>query len=123
MRARPINKNPLSIHLPISAWVSIGHRVSGVVVFLLVPLLLIALDISLSSQEGFEYLHSLSEALGLYWFFWILIAALLFHLLAGVRHLLMDIHIGESKQVSRVTAYMVIAIFGVLLLSALLLWG
>jgi succinate dehydrogenase / fumarate reductase cytochrome b subunit len=112
--ARPININPLSIHLPVSAWVSIGHRISGVLVFLLVPLLLIGLDISLSSREGFNHLREFSDEMGMTWLFWILFVSLLFHFLAGIRHLLMDIHIGESKSVSHITAYAVIALFIVL---------
>lgn len=123
MRARPININPLSIRLPISAWVSIGHRISGVLLFLLIPLLLIGLDISLASQEGFGYLNALIDDLHIQWLFWILFASLLFHMLAGIRHLLMDIHVGESLKVGRFTAYSVIAIFAVLLMSAFGIWG
>lgn len=123
MRARPININPFSIRLPVSAWVSIGHRISGVILFLLVPLLLIGLDNSLASQEDFDYLSAMIEALHLQWLFWILFASLLFHMLAGIRHLLMDIHVGESLKVSRVTAFSVFAIFVVLMMSAFLMWG
>lgn len=121
--ARPININPFKIHLPITAWVSIGHRISGLVVFLLVPLLLMTLHISLSSEENFNFLSTFIETYHLQWFFWILFASLWFHFLAGMRHLLMDIHVGESITVSRFTGYGVWVVFVLGILGALGMWG
>lgn len=123
MQPRPIHKNPLKIHLPVQAWISIGHRMSGLVVFLLIPLLLLALDVSVASAEGFALLQAFSEKMGLEWLFWIVFAALLFHLLAGIRHLLMDIHWGESKKASHYTAYAVLVLFLLLCLGTYGFWG
>jgi len=93
---RPININPLTIRLPVMALVSIAHRVSGVLVFLLIPILLWTLERSLASPEG---LAQVKETLETPWWkitWWALIASFIFHFFAGARHLLMDSHIGDS---------------------------
>lgn len=105
---RPRNINPLSISLPIGALVSITHRLSGILVFLLIPFFLWALQISLVSPEGFNVLKDYLQS-PLYKIVVILAAAgLAFHLLAGLRHLLMDLHIGESLTAGRLSARLVI---------------
>lgn len=106
-KKRPININPLSIRLPITALASITHRLSGVIVFLLIPLVLCGLEHSLSSPESFG---ALKDALGPLWvkgLTWILLAALLFHVLAGIRHLLADVHVGDSLCAAKWSAYLV----------------
>lgn len=120
---RPININPLSIRLPIMAIVSILHRISGVLVFLLIPMLLWALELSLVSPEGLAQIKDfwrLPLWKGFLWFFFM---ALVFHLFAGIRHLLMDIHIGDSHVAGRWGARMVmVATLVVMLVSALCMW-
>lgn len=121
---RPRNINPLSISLPIGALVSITHRLSGILVFLLIPFFLWALQLSLVSPEGFNMLRDHLHA-PLYKAVAILAAAgLIFHLLAGIRHLLMDLHIGESKCAGRLSAKLVIVLSLLLIiLSAYWLGG
>jgi len=80
---RPVNLDLRTIKLPITAYTSILHRVSGVILFVGIALLLLALDTSLSSPEGFEevraYLGSpLAKLVS-----WALLSALLYHLVAG----------------------------------------
>lgn len=108
---RPININPLSIKLPIPALISISHRVSGVLVFLLIPILLWALGTSLASPEGLARSRDLfANPIG-YIFGWILFAALVFHLIAGFRHLLMDLHFGDSYRGGKIGAWIVVILF------------
>lgn len=117
-KKRPININPFSIQLPITALVSIFHRLAGILVFLLIPMLLWGLDHSLRSQEGFwEVKQSLQSPL---WkmLAWGLFCGLTFHLLAGFRHLLMDIHIGDSRRAGRMSAVLVIILALVIALGA-----
>ena len=95
---RPVNLDLRTIKLPITAYTSILHRVSGVILFVGIALLLLALDTSLSSPEGFEevraYLGSpLAKLVS-----WALLSALLYHLVAGVRHLIMDSGHGETLE-------------------------
>jgi len=111
VKHRPVNLNLLSIRFPVTAWVSIAHRLSGVFIFLLIPLLLWILQESITSESRFMHM---SESLGRpvvqvgLWFF---LGALLYHWVAGIRHLCMDLHIGETKAGGRLGAWMVIVVF------------
>ena len=121
---RPINLNPLSIRLPLSAWVSITHRLSGLLIFILMPLLLWALDMSLGTEAGYLDLVDAMSQPWLRGLLFVFVGGLLFHLIAGVRHLLMDMQVGESLKVSRMSAGAVVIIAAIFILYALyLIWG
>ena len=105
---RPVNLNLFKFHFPIMAIVSVVHRITGVVIFLLIPLLLYTLHASLISLESFANLqknlgHSFSKVIIL-----AILACAIYHLFAGIRHLVMDLGWGEGKTVGRVTAWLVI---------------
>ena len=89
-KKRPKHLALHKIQLPLPAFVSILHRISGAVLFLALPLLLLLLDQSLRSIETYTNLaENLSHPLlrlGLLG----LISAFLLHFLAGVRHLAID---------------------------------
>lgn len=73
------------------AIISILHRISGVLIFLFIPAMLYILHQSLLSQEQLISLqeclqHPVSKLV-----IWVLLAAVIFHLLAGIRHLVMDL--------------------------------
>lgn len=94
---RPIHLNFLAIHFPLTAWVSIAHRLSGLWLFLFIPYLLWALEQSLVSAYTFRRLKGF---LGQPLFKIILLsflAALCYHTVAGLRHLLMDVGVGVTK--------------------------
>lgn len=82
------------------------------------------LDLSLSSEAGFE---ALAEILAGTWFkllLWALLAALAYHLTAGIRHLLMDMGIGESLRGGVLGARLVLGVTAVLvILMGVWLWG
>jgi len=110
VKRRPVNLNFATIHFPVTAWVSIAHRLSGILVFLLIPVLLWMLRESLASQERFTALVHLFSSPMVKISLWILLAALLYHWIAGIRHLLMDIHVGESKAGGKRGAWLVIVL-------------
>jgi len=120
---RPVNLDIGSIRLPITAYVSILHRVSGVVLLVLAGVGLWMLDASLSSEAGFA---ALQDALTSFWVklvLWALIAALAYHLTAGVRHLVMDLGIGETLRGGVLGARLVLVISVVLtILAGVWLW-
>ena len=96
--------------LPLPGVVSILHRISGLLLFLCLPLLLWLFEQSLSSETSFErYLgffhHALARLLllALGW-------ALLHHLCAGVRFLLLDMHLGTGKAEARRSSLAVLAV-------------
>lgn len=97
---------------PVTAISSILHRISGILLFILVPFVVWVLDLSLRSASSFhEVKATLAGWAG--FFVWVFISALAYHLFAGVRHLLMDVGLGESKVSGRIGSYLVI-ILGIL---------
>jgi len=109
VRARPVNLNLFTIAFPVTAIVSILHRMSGIVLFLLIPLFLGFLHNSLIMPEFFlnmqaALINSVFNKLIL----WLGFSALIYHLLAGMRHVFMELGCGESKNAARVSAFVVI---------------
>jgi succinate dehydrogenase cytochrome b subunit len=107
---RPINLNLLTIRFPITAIVSIMHRISGFFLFLVIPVFLAIMALSLQSPEAFFTVHScfahpLVKLLILAFLF-----ALFYHLVAGIRHLLMDAGVGEELKPARLSAVLVIVL-------------
>ena len=95
---RPVNLDIGTMRLPITAWVSISHRISGVVLFVASIGMLWALDTSLSSAEGFARLGELLTSVPAKAALWVVGTALIYHTLAGIKHLIMDFGIGEGME-------------------------
>ena len=95
---RPVNLDISSIQLPLPALVSILTRLSGIFLFVATGLLLWLLDMSLGSADGFARARTLlaSPLVGLA--VWAIVAALIYHALSGIRHLLADCGYGETLQ-------------------------
>lgn len=94
-----------------AAWVSILHRVSGALMFLLLPFIIWLFDVSVSSEYSFARFTSLfSAGVGSVpgWFFKLvalaLIWAYLHHIIAGIRHLWMDLTHAVTKEFGRSSA-------------------
>ncbi|WP_286917835.1 succinate dehydrogenase, cytochrome b556 subunit, partial [Pseudomonas sp. UBA6276] len=87
-----------TIKLPVTAYTSILHRISGVILFLGIALMLYALGKSLGSEEGFGEVKAYMTSPLAKFVIWALLSALLYHLVAGVRHLIMDMGIGETLE-------------------------
>ncbi len=105
---RPVNLNLFTIKFPLPAITSILHRISGVALFAGTAILLYLLQISLESQAGFDLaLEIMGSAIGKI-LIWLILAALSYHLIAGTKHLLMDIGIGETKSGAQTGAIVVI---------------
>ncbi|SNS98132.1 succinate dehydrogenase subunit C [Pseudomonas segetis] len=113
---RPVNLDLRTIKLPITAYTSILHRISGVILFVGIAVLLYALDKSLASEEGFaEVKECLTSPLAKF-VIWALLSALLYHLVAGVRHIIMDMGIGESLEGGALGSKIVLAVAAVMIL-------
>lgn len=121
-RARPVNLNLMTIRFPLSAIVSIFHRISGFVLFLFIPVGLWVLDYSLT-PEGFDALHDWQGSIFKKLIIFAVLAAFLYHFVAGMRHLIMDMHIGTSLTGSRLSAKLVF-LFSIILviLAGIWLW-
>lgn len=82
--------------LPITAYASISHRVSGVLLFASSILMVWALDASLESEESFDQLAVLLSGSLVKVILWAVLVVLTYHALAGIRHLIMDMGFGED---------------------------
>ncbi len=123
-KARPVYLNLFQIRLPLPGIVSILHRISGAALFLVgIPLVLYAIERSLASPESFANLKaSLSHPvaklvlIGLVWSY-------LHHFCAGIRFLLLDVHIGDDLSPARQSSVVVIvASLALTLIIAVRLW-
>lgn len=115
---RPVNLDISTIKFPIAAIVSILHRISGVFLFAGVAVLLWMLDASLASEEQFVALKETLTNPVWQVIVWAVLAALAYHLVAGVRHLFMDCGLGEGLKAGRLTAQLVIGVSVVLIVLA-----
>lgn len=106
--ARPVNLNLFRMKFPPMAILSILHRISGVVLFLLLPLALYLLHASLHSEASFAQIQVFVAKPVVRFFLWAMLSAVSLHLFAGIRHMLMDIGLGESVATARVTAYLIL---------------
>ena len=109
-RKRPKYLNLFQIKLPIAGFASILHRVSGFGLFLMLPLLIWLLDLSLRSPDSYQMLQAVIDhplvkllLIGLLW-------AFLHHFFMGIRILLIDIHVGVAKAQASASAKAVLAV-------------
>lgn len=105
-------KDLTTYRLPPAGWVSILHRVSGVIMFLLLPFILWMFDTSVSSEISFARFKAVFNiGVGFVpgWFFKLVVLALMWaylhHFIAGLRHLWMDVsHDAVSKEFGKSSA-------------------
>lgn len=107
VKPRPVFLEIPNIRLPIPGIVSILHRISGVVLFVTLPVLLYLLSGTVSQESDFDTYRSFVShffvklaLLGILW-------AYLHHVLAGIRFLLLDAHKGLELNTARATAKIV----------------
>jgi succinate dehydrogenase / fumarate reductase cytochrome b subunit len=120
---RPKYLNLFEIRMPVPAFISIVHRVTGAALFLLIPLLLYLLQLSLQTPQTFAAFKSIVSQpvmklvlIGLVW-------AYLHHFCAGIRHLALDLHFGVGLKAARATSWVVLAVsIGLALVFGALIW-
>lgn len=121
-KPRPVFLEIPNIRLPIPGIVSILHRISGVILFAALPVLLYLLSGTLSSEAAFDAYYAFVShplvKLALIVVLW----AFLHHAIAGIRFLLLDVHKGLELNTARntakgvfVSALVLTAVLGVLL--------
>ncbi|MEC7030257.1 MAG: succinate dehydrogenase, cytochrome b556 subunit [Pseudomonadota bacterium] len=119
MRERPVFLKLWKIHLPLAAFISITHRISGVVFFLGVPVLLYLYALLPLSNEISELVTLTSVKLIL----WVLVNLYIYHFLAGMRHMVADFGHNHSLKRANSSAVVVIVLAVILAIwSGVLLW-
>ena len=106
-QGRPVFLNLLRIRQPVTAVVSILHRISGFFMVLLLPALIYLLQLSLSSPEGFYRVvslldHQFTRVSGI-----LICWSFAHHFLSGIRFIFLDFDVGISREMARKTAWVV----------------
>lgn len=109
------------MRLPITAWASITHRATGVFLFAGMAVLLWALDASLASPESFTSLQEDLDNPLLKLVIWAVISGLIYHSLAGIKHLVMDMGIGETMA-GGILGVRIVVVFSLVLILLAGIW-
>jgi len=107
---QPKNLNLFTIRFPMPAIVSILHRMSGVLIFLLLPLITYLFCLSILSEQGYLKVIELLNLWPIQVIKLFLTWGFVHHLIAGCRHLLLDMLIGNDLIVARLTSKTVLII-------------
>ncbi len=103
-KQRPVNLDLQTVSFPLTAIASILHRVSGVIMFFATGILMWFLAESLSGPAGFENVQSILDSITAKFIFWGILTALAYHLVVGVRHIIMDMGYGEEFKTATTSA-------------------
>ena len=107
---RPVNLDITTIRMPLSAIASITHRITGVGLFVAIGFLMWALTTSLESQSGFDQVESVMTHPFAKFIAWGIITFVLYHLIAGIKHLFMDAGYFETKETGPLASKVVIGL-------------
>ena len=120
---RPVNLDLRTIKLPITAITSILHRISGIILFIGLAFMLYALSASLGSEEGFANVKATLTSPLAKFIAWGLLSSLLYHLVAGIRHLIMDTGVGETLEGGKLGSKIVIVVsLALIVLAGVWIW-
>jgi len=117
-KARPVYISLTQFKFPITAIASITHRITGMLLFLGIGYLLWLLSLALESPVGFAEAAAALEAPFAKLVLWGVLGMLIFHILAGVKHMIMDFHIGDSFEAASAASYGVFVLTVVITLVA-----
>ncbi|MEQ5833533.1 succinate dehydrogenase, cytochrome b556 subunit [Marinobacter sp. R17] len=115
---RPVNLDLSKFHFPLPAITSILHRISGIIIFIGIAFMLYGLQLSLSGEEGFNAVGNLLDSFLAKLIIWGILSALLYHLVAGIKHLIMDMGYCEELQSGRLAAKATVVISVILIILA-----
>ena len=120
---RPVNLDISTIKFPLAAITSIIHRITGVILLIGFGFLLYLLQLSLESESGFVLVQELLSGLIVKLLTWAVIACLIYHFIAGCKHLLMDLGIGETNEGAQIGSWLVV-VFSVvgILIAGVWIW-
>jgi succinate dehydrogenase / fumarate reductase cytochrome b subunit len=117
-KQRPVNLDLTTIKMHPAANASILHRISGVIMVFAIGILLLTLSTSLSSAEGFAQIQGYLDGIFFKFIIFGCLSALTFHVLAGVRHLFMDLGQFEELASGNATAKVIMILW--LVISAVI---
>ncbi len=122
-KKRPVNLDLQTFHFPIPALASIAHRISGVATFFSITILLWLLSLSLESEDGFLVAVDIMNRFFGKFVLWGILTFLAYHIVGGIRHMVMDLGYFEDLEAGIASAK-VVGIMTVLLsvFAGVLVW-
>lgn len=118
---KPINLDLCTIKFPVTAIISILHRISGIILFVIIGILLWMLKLSLESPRSFSKLINLMHRIDIKLVVVGMLTMLVYHLFAGIRHILMDCgYFKATLFVGRITSYVV---FLLTIITTIFIWN
>lgn len=112
--SRPLSPHLQHYKLPLTAWLSITHRATGIVNSLAIVLLVLLIASAAGSPDGFEFMSAIANS----WFGTLVLfgftLTLYYHLCNGIRHLFWDVGYGFELETARRSAYVCIGAAGAL---------
>ena len=105
---RPVYLNLLKIRLPVTGVISFAHRISGVLLFLVIPLAVYLLELSIQSEQSFNEVRQMLDKPLMLFLQLVLLWSISHHFFAGIRFLLIDAEIGIEKSSARMGAWLVL---------------
>ncbi|MCP4320291.1 MAG: succinate dehydrogenase, cytochrome b556 subunit [Alteromonadales bacterium] len=122
-RERPKNLDLSTVKFPITATASILHRVSGIVVFIALAILLTLLSCSLTSETDFNRVVGYFDNFLTKFVVWGSLTALAYHAVFGVRHMIQDLGFWEEMDSASLSAKVGFVVTVILsLLAGVLIW-
>jgi succinate dehydrogenase / fumarate reductase, cytochrome b subunit len=115
---RPTNLDITTFKYPLPAITSLLHRLSGIFIFVGVALMLYLLELSLQSESGFALVLELLDNVIVKFAAWAVLSGLLYHLIAGIKHLIMDLGYGETLKGGFIGARITLALSAMAIITA-----
>lgn len=117
-KERPVYISLTQFKFPVTAIASIVHRITGVFLLLGIGYLLWLLSLALDSEAGFAQAEAVLAAPFAKLVLWGVLSMLIYHILAGVKHMFLDFHVGDTFEAASMTSYAVFGLSAVLALVA-----
>lgn len=120
-RTRPVDLGVFHSRLPVGAWVSILHRISGIMLVLIFPFAYYAFQRSLEPR-GFHEMLAVLRTTPFRLVLLVTVAIFAQHFFAGIRHLMLDIDVGIERRQGRIGALAVFVATGFTVAVAIVAW-
>ncbi len=104
MTTRPVNLDLTTVRMPFTAVLSILHRITGVIIFLGIPPLLWLFQRSLASPDSYAAVEQMLSGGFFRLAFFALLWSFAYHIMAGLKHLAMDLGHAETPETARIAA-------------------
>lgn len=112
-----------SLKFPATAISSILHRLSGVGIFILLPFVLYILELSLHSRATYDDLQALLALPAAKFALWFFSSALAYHVVAGIRHMILDLGIGEGiASAKRSSIFVIVFSIVIIIFLGIMIW-